>query len=81
VLLSGTALVSIQGGLRGGGDPHLPAGWLHQAQADLELAVVSAAAEHHEWACFGCHQGVVKALKALHLRHGHHPSARPWWRR
>jgi len=54
VLLSGTALVSIQGGLRAG---------------------------HHEWTCFGCHQGVVKALKALHLRHGHHPSARPWWRR
>jgi HEPN domain-containing protein len=46
------------------------ADWLHQAQADLELAVVSAAAGHHEWACFACHQGVEKALKALHLRHG-----------
>jgi HEPN domain-containing protein len=46
------------------------ADWLHQAQADLELAGVSAAAGHHEWACFACHQGVEKALKALHLRHG-----------
>ena len=46
------------------------ADWLHQAQADLEMAVVSAAAGHHEWACFACHQGVEKALKALHLRHG-----------
>jgi len=32
------------------------ADWLHQAQADLELAGVSAAAGHHEWACFACHQ-------------------------
>jgi len=44
--------------------------WLHQAQADLELAGVSAAAGHHEWACFACHQAVEKALKGLHLRHG-----------
>ena len=43
---------------------------LHQAQADLELAGVSAAAGHHEWACFACHQAVEKALKGLHLRHG-----------
>jgi HEPN domain-containing protein len=46
------------------------ADWLHQAQADLELAGVSAAADHHEWACFACHQAVDKALKGLHLRHG-----------
>ena len=46
------------------------ADWLHQAQADLELAAVSASAGHHEWACFACHQAVEKALKALHLRHG-----------
>jgi HEPN domain-containing protein len=45
------------------------ADWLHQAHADLELAEVSAAAGHHEWACFACHQGVEKALKGLHLRH------------
>jgi HEPN domain-containing protein len=29
------------------------ADWLHQAQADLELAGVSAAAGHHEWAYYG----------------------------
>jgi len=46
------------------------ADWLHQAQADLELAGVSAVAGHHEWACFACHQSVEKALKGLHLRHG-----------
>jgi len=46
------------------------ADWLHQARADLELAGVSAAAGHHEWACFACHQAVEKALKGLHLRHG-----------
>jgi len=46
------------------------ADWLHQAQADLELAGVSAAAGHHEWACFACHQAVEKALKGLHLHHG-----------
>ena len=32
------------------------ADWLHQARADLELAGVSAAAGHHEWACFACQQ-------------------------
>ena len=37
--------------------------WLHQAQADLELAGVSASAGHHEWACFAFHQAVEKALK------------------
>jgi HEPN domain-containing protein len=29
---------------------------LHQAQADLDLARVSAGTGHHEWACFACHQ-------------------------
>ena len=46
------------------------ADWLHQAQADLDLARVSAGAGHHEWACFACHQAVEKALKALHLSKG-----------
>ena len=27
------------------------ADWLHQAHSDLDLAAVSAAAGHHEWAC------------------------------
>jgi hypothetical protein len=43
------------------------ADWLHKACADLELAAVSAAVGHHEWACFACHQGVEKAP---YLRHG-----------
>ena len=46
------------------------ADWLHQAQADLAQAQLSADAGHHEWACFACHQAVEKALKALHLHHG-----------
>ncbi len=46
------------------------ADWLHQAHADLEQAMVSARAGHHEWACFACHQAVEKALKALHLSLG-----------
>lgn len=46
------------------------ADWLHQARADLDLAEVSAASGHHEWACFACHQAVEKALKGLHLHHG-----------
>ncbi|MFM8276346.1 MAG: HEPN domain-containing protein [Cyanobium sp.] len=58
------------------------ADWLHQAQADLELAGVSAAAGHHEWACFACHQAVEKALKGLHLAHGQqiwgHGLGRSW---
>ena len=58
------------------------ADWLHQAQADLELAGVSAAAGHHEWACFACHQAVEKALKGLHLRYGQqawgHGLGRSW---
>jgi HEPN domain-containing protein len=40
------------------------ADWLHQAQADLDQALLSATAGHHEWACFACHQAVEKALKA-----------------
>jgi HEPN domain-containing protein len=46
------------------------ADWLHQAEADLAQAQLSAGAGHHEWACFASHQAVEKALKALHLRHG-----------
>ncbi|MEB3263946.1 MAG: HEPN domain-containing protein [Synechococcus sp.] len=46
------------------------ADWLHQAQADLAQAELSAGAGHHDWACFACHQAVEKALKALHLHHG-----------
>ena len=55
---------------------------LHQAHSDLDLAAVSAAAGHHEWACFACHQAVEKALKALHLHHGQqawgHGLGRSW---
>ena len=58
------------------------ADWLHQAHSDLDLAAVSAAAGHHEWACFACHQSVEKALKALHLHHGQqawgHGLGRSW---
>ncbi len=58
------------------------ADWLHQAHSDLDLAAVSAAAGHHEWACFACHQAVEKALKALHLHHGQqawgHGLGRSW---
>jgi HEPN domain-containing protein len=32
------------------------ADWLHQAHSDLDLTAVSAAAGHHELACFACHQ-------------------------
>lgn len=46
------------------------ADWLHQAQADLAQAELSASSGHHDWACFACHQAVEKALKALHLHHG-----------
>ena len=46
------------------------ADWLHQAQADLAQASLSAEAGHHEWACFASHQAVEKALKSLHLQHG-----------
>ena len=46
------------------------ADWLHQAQADLAQAQLSADAGHHDWACFACHQGAEKALKALHLACG-----------
>ena len=46
------------------------ADWLHQAQADLAQARLSAEAGHHEWTCFASHQAVEKALKALHLQQG-----------
>ena len=46
------------------------ADWLHQAEADLAQAQLSADAGHHEWACFASHQSAEKALKALHLHHG-----------
>ncbi|NDD70112.1 MAG: HEPN domain-containing protein [Synechococcaceae bacterium WB9_4xC_028] len=46
------------------------ADWLHQAEADLALARLSADAGHHEWSCFASHQAAEKALKALHLFHG-----------
>ena len=46
------------------------ADWLHQAEADLAQARLSADAGHHEWACFASHQAAEKALKALHLFHG-----------
>jgi len=46
------------------------ADWLHQAQADLAQARLSADAGYHEWACFASHQAAEKALKALHLFHG-----------
>jgi len=69
-------------GRRHNGAMNRSADWLHQAQADLELAGVSAAAGHHEWACFACHQAVEKGLKGLHLRHGQqawgHGLGRSW---
>ena len=46
------------------------ADWFHQAEADWRLAELSAASDHHEWACFASHQAVEKALKALHLQQG-----------
>ncbi|MEI6111494.1 MAG: HEPN domain-containing protein [Cyanobium sp. ELA712] len=65
--------ISARGGLARGtarsilrrhnGELNRSSDWLHQAQADLELAGVSAAACHHEWACFARHQAVEKALK------------------
>lgn len=44
--------------------------WLAQAGQDLELATLSAAHGHHEWACFAAHQAVEKALKGFHLSLG-----------
>lgn len=46
------------------------ADWLHQAEADLAQAQLSADAGHHEWSCFACHQAIEKGLKALHLSYG-----------
>ena len=39
--------------------------WYDQARADLAAAVDSAAAGHHEWACFQAQQAGEKALKAF----------------
>jgi HEPN domain-containing protein len=39
--------------------------WLDQARADLAAAKDSAAAGHHEWACFQAQQAGEKALKAF----------------
>lgn len=54
------------------------ADWLHQAHADLDQALVSAGAGHHEWACFACHQAVEKAFNALHLSLGQQVWGMPW---
>ncbi|MFZ9536630.1 MAG: HEPN domain-containing protein, partial [Vulcanococcus sp.] len=35
------------------------ADWLHQAEADLAQARLSADAEHHEWACFASCDALV----------------------
>ena len=50
--------------------PNRSSDWLNQAIRDLEQAVDSRDAERHEWACFASHQGVEKAVKALHLHLG-----------
>lgn len=39
--------------------------WLAQAERDLNAAVDSAAAGHHEWAAFQAQQSAEKAVKAL----------------
>lgn len=45
--------------------------WLRQAERDLQAAVVSAAADHHEWTAFQAQQAGEKAVKALvQARHG-----------
>jgi HEPN domain-containing protein len=44
--------------------------WWEQAQADLGAARDSAAAGHHEWACFQAQQAAEKALKAFLYQHG-----------
>lgn len=63
---------------RENGPMNRSADWLHQARSDLELAGVSAAAGHHEWACFACHQAVEKALKGLHLHLGQQAWGTAW---
>jgi HEPN domain-containing protein len=40
------------------------ADWLHQAEADLAQAQLSAGAGHHEWACFACH-GLGRSFRDL----------------
>ena len=44
--------------------------WYSQARFDLEAARASAAAGHHEWACFQAQQAAEKGLKALLMRQG-----------
>jgi len=44
--------------------------WFRQAERDLEQAVVSRDAGHHEWCCFISQQAAEKAVKGLHLSHG-----------
>ncbi|HEU5262531.1 MAG TPA: HEPN domain-containing protein, partial [Gemmatimonadales bacterium] len=44
--------------------------WLAQAVRDLEAAVASREAGHHEWACFAAQQGAEKAVKGLLLHFG-----------
>ncbi len=46
------------------------ADWFTQAEHDLELAEIAAAAGRHEWACFAAQQAAEKAVKALHLHLG-----------
>jgi HEPN domain-containing protein len=41
------------------------ADWLKQAEKDLEAALASAAAGHHEWTAFQAQQCAEKAAKAL----------------
>ncbi|HOO47690.1 MAG TPA: HEPN domain-containing protein [Deltaproteobacteria bacterium] len=50
--------------------PNRDRDWLDQAKRDLEQAEDSCRAGRHEWACFACHQGAEKAVKALHLHNG-----------
>lgn len=45
--------------------------WLSQAIRDLEQARASKTDGRHEWACFAAHQSAERAVKALHLAHGH----------
>lgn len=43
--------------------------WLRDAERDIEAAVTSGRAGHHNWACFEAQQAAEKAVKALHLHH------------
>jgi HEPN domain-containing protein len=46
------------------------ADWMAQAERDVTVAAATAAAGHHEWACFIAQQAAEKACKAVHLRRG-----------